>query len=95
MYVHLHILVSFVAIVSVEKSLEMDNYLFEGGRITKMEVDYSPACDEKIPLAKDMAKKNPEAFHDALELLMQLEKQTRLVCKRFEHYLLVYVYSVH
>lgn len=56
----------------------MDNYLFEGGRITKMEVDYSPACDEKIPLAKDMAKKNPEAFHDALELLMQLEKQTRL-----------------
>ncbi|XP_039971102.1 26S proteasome non-ATPase regulatory subunit 12 [Bactrocera neohumeralis] len=56
----------------------MDNYLFEGGRITKMEVDYSPACDEKIPLAKDMAKKNPEAFHDAIELLLQLEKQTRL-----------------
>ncbi|XP_067615076.1 26S proteasome non-ATPase regulatory subunit 12 isoform X1 [Eurosta solidaginis] len=56
----------------------MDNYLFEGGRITKMEVDYSPACDEKIPLAKDMAKKNPEAFHDAIEILLQLEKQTRL-----------------
>ncbi|XP_054743157.1 26S proteasome non-ATPase regulatory subunit 12 [Anastrepha obliqua] len=56
----------------------MDNYLFEGGRITKMEVDYSPACDEKIPLAKDMARKNPEAFHDAIEILLQLEKQTRL-----------------
>ncbi|XP_014103464.2 26S proteasome non-ATPase regulatory subunit 12 [Bactrocera oleae] len=56
----------------------MDNYLFEGGRITKMEVDYSPACDEKIPLAKDMARKNPEAFHGAIELLLQLEKQTRL-----------------
>ncbi|XP_017465792.1 PREDICTED: 26S proteasome non-ATPase regulatory subunit 12 [Rhagoletis zephyria] len=56
----------------------MDNYLFEGGRISKMEVDYSPACDEKIPLAKDMAKNNPEAFHDAIELLLQLEKQSRL-----------------
>lgn len=56
----------------------MDNYLFDGGRITKMEVDYSPACDEKIPLAKEMAKNNPDAFHEAIEILLQLEKQTRL-----------------
>jgi len=56
----------------------MDNYLFDGGRITKMEVDYSPACDEKIPLALELAKKSPDSFHEAIEMLMQLEKQTRL-----------------
>uniref|UniRef100_A0A1A9VNB5 PCI domain-containing protein n=1 Tax=Glossina austeni TaxID=7395 RepID=A0A1A9VNB5_GLOAU len=56
----------------------MDNYLFEGGRITKMEVDYAPACDEKIPLAKELAKKNPDSFHEAIEMLLNLEKQTRL-----------------
>ncbi|XP_064554570.1 26S proteasome non-ATPase regulatory subunit 12 [Drosophila montana] len=56
----------------------MDNYLFDGGRITKMEVDYEPACDEKIPLAKELAKKNPDAFHEAIEIMLQLEKQTRL-----------------
>lgn len=56
----------------------MDNYLFDGGRITKMEVDYSPTCDEKIPMAKELAKKNPDSFHDAIEMLLTLEKQTRL-----------------
>lgn len=52
--------------------------MFDGGRITKMEVDYEPACNEKIPLAKELAKKNPDAFHEAIEMMLQLEKQTRL-----------------
>ncbi|XP_030373830.1 26S proteasome non-ATPase regulatory subunit 12 [Scaptodrosophila lebanonensis] len=56
----------------------MDTYLFDGGRITKMEVDYEPACNEKIPFAKEMAKKNPDSFHEAVEMMLQLEKQTRL-----------------
>ncbi|KAM8705515.1 hypothetical protein ACLKA7_009901 [Drosophila subpalustris] len=56
----------------------MDTYLFDGGRITKMEVDYEPACNEKIPLAKELAKKNPDAFHESIEMMLQLEKQTRL-----------------
>ncbi|XP_017044248.1 26S proteasome non-ATPase regulatory subunit 12 [Drosophila ficusphila] len=56
----------------------MDTYLFDGGRITKMEVDYEPACNEKIPLAKELAKKKPDAFHEAIEMMLQLEKQTRL-----------------
>lgn len=58
--------------------LIMDNYLFDGGRITKMEVDYEPACNEKIPLATELAKKNPDNFHEAIEMMLQLEKQTRL-----------------
>lgn len=56
----------------------MDTYLFDGGRIQKMEVDYAPACDEKIPIAKELAKKNPDSFHEAIEMLLSLEKQTRL-----------------
>lgn len=56
----------------------MDNYLYEGGRITKMEVDYSPTCDEKIPMAKEMARSNPDNFHEAIEILLTLEKLTRL-----------------
>ncbi|TDG52135.1 hypothetical protein AWZ03_001416 [Drosophila navojoa] len=56
----------------------MDTYLFDGGRITKMEVDYEPACNEKIPMAMELAKKNPDAFHEAIEMMLQLEKQTRL-----------------
>ncbi|KAH8404239.1 hypothetical protein KR215_001484 [Drosophila sulfurigaster] len=56
----------------------MDTYLFDGGRITKMEVDYEPACNEKIPLAKELTKKNPDAFHESIEMMLQLEKQTRL-----------------
>ena len=47
------------------------------GRIVKMEVDYSATCDEKIPLSKEMAK-NPNKFNEALEMLLQLEKQTRV-----------------
>jgi hypothetical protein len=29
---------------------------YESGRIVKMEVDYSSACDETIPKCKEMAK---------------------------------------
>lgn len=52
--------------------------MFDGGRITKMEVDYTPMCDEKIPKALALAKSNPDEFHVAIEMLLQLEKQTRL-----------------
>lgn len=50
----------------------------DGGRIVKMEVDYSGACDEKIPLYQEMAK-DPKKFHQAIDSLLHLEKQTRLV----------------
>jgi 26S proteasome regulatory subunit N5 len=50
---------------------------YEGGRIIKMEVDYSSACDEKIPLCKEMAK-NESKFNDALDILLSLEKQARV-----------------
>lgn len=54
----------------------MDINAFEG-RIVKMEVDYSATCDEKIPLCKEMAK-DENKFNEALEILLQLEKQTRI-----------------
>lgn len=54
----------------------MDINAFEG-RIVKMEVDYSATCDEKIPLCKEMAKTESK-FNEALEMLLQLEKQTRI-----------------
>lgn len=54
----------------------MDMNAFEG-RIVKMEVDYTAACDEKLPLCKEMAK-NENKFNEALEILLQLEKQTRI-----------------
>lgn len=50
---------------------------YEGGRIVKMEVDYSQACDETIPKCKEMAK-NESKFNDALEQLLSLEKQSRI-----------------
>lgn len=50
---------------------------YEGGRIIKMEVDYSGACDETIPKCKEMAK-NESKFNDALEQLLSLEKQARV-----------------
>lgn len=49
----------------------------DGGRIIKMEVDYSSACDEKIPALKEAAK-DPAKFHQSIDGLLQLEKQTRL-----------------
>ncbi|KFB50728.1 AGAP005535-PA-like protein [Anopheles sinensis] len=54
----------------------MDINAFEG-RIVKMEVDYTATCDEKIPLCKEMAK-DESKFNEALEVLLQLEKQTRI-----------------
>jgi len=50
---------------------------YEGGRIIKMEVDYSSTCDETIPKCKEMAK-NDLKFNDALEILLSLEKQARI-----------------
>lgn len=50
----------------------------DGGRIVKMEVDYTAACDEKIPLYQEMAK-DPKNLHHAIGSLLNLEKQTRLV----------------
>jgi 26S proteasome regulatory subunit N5 len=50
---------------------------YDAGRIVKMEVDYSSACDETIPKCKEMAK-NPSKFNDALEQLLSLEKQARI-----------------
>lgn len=43
----------------------------------KMEVDYSGTCDEKIPQAEALAKQENK-FHEAIDMLMGLEKQTRL-----------------
>lgn len=43
-----------------------------------MEVDYSSACDETIPKCKEMAKSETR-FSEALEMLLQLEKQARIV----------------
>lgn len=49
----------------------------DGGKMVKMEVDYSVTCDEKIPICKDLAQKDNK-FHEAIDILLQLEKQTRL-----------------
>lgn len=46
----------------------------EGGKVVKMEVDYSESVAKKIPEAKELAKKN---LTEALEMLINLEKQTR------------------
>lgn len=55
-----------------------DSNLGTEGRIVKMEVDYSATCDEKIPECKKMAAEGK--LHDALDILLALEKQTRTVC---------------
>lgn len=47
----------------------------DGGKIVKMEVDYSATCDEKIPECQKLAKGGK--IHDALDNLLSLEKQTR------------------
>lgn len=49
----------------------------DGGRIVKMEVDYSSTCDDKIPICKVMAAEGK--LNEALEVLLSLEKQTRTV----------------
>ncbi|XP_032789586.2 26S proteasome non-ATPase regulatory subunit 12 [Daphnia magna] len=47
----------------------------DGGRIVKMEVDYSSTCDDKIPICKALAAEGK--INEALEILYALEKQTR------------------
>nr|CAG4638400.1 EOG090X04UV [Cyclestheria hislopi] len=47
----------------------------DGGRIVKMEVDYSSTCDEKIPQCKKLASENK--INEAMDILLSLEKQTR------------------
>lgn len=54
-----------------------DDIQTEGGRITKMEVDYSNNCDVKIPECKKLAQEGK--LHDALDQLLALEKLTRTV----------------
>lgn len=49
----------------------------DGGRIVKMEVDYSSNCDTKIPECKKLAQEGK--LHDALDQLLVLEKLTRTV----------------
>ncbi|GBP33610.1 26S proteasome non-ATPase regulatory subunit 12 [Eumeta japonica] len=46
-----------------------------GGKIVKMEVDYSTTCDEKIPMWKSWASKG--RVQEAIDQLLSLEKQTR------------------
>lgn len=52
-----------------------ENAATDSGRIVKMEVDYTSTCDEKIPECQKMAKDGK--MHDALDILLSLEKQTR------------------
>lgn len=53
----------------------LDTVVTDGGRLVKMEVDYSDSCDEKIPQAQKLAKDGQAT--QAVEILMALEKQTR------------------
>ncbi|KAK3872169.1 hypothetical protein Pcinc_022737 [Petrolisthes cinctipes] len=60
---------------TTEDAGTLGNIITEGGRLVKMEVDYSTTCDEKIPEAQKMAKDG--RVQEAVESLMVLEKQTR------------------
>lgn len=53
----------------------------DGGRIVKMEVDYSATCDEKITVAESLASSGK--LQEALDTLLVLEKQTRTVSYPF------------
>jgi len=52
----------------------INDIMMEGGKVIKMEVDYSETVAKKIPEAKKLAESNLDG---ALEMLMALEKQTR------------------
>jgi len=52
----------------------INDIMMEGGKVIKMEVDYSETVAKKVPEAKELAKKN---INEALEMLTNLEKQTR------------------
>jgi len=58
----------------------MDNLeplAFDNGQTEKMEVDYSTTCDDKISIAQNLASGNK--LQEALNMLLELEKQTRTV----------------
>ena len=57
----------------------LDPIVADGGRLVKMEVDYSNTCDEKIPIAKSLAISGK--LQEGLDVLMALEKQTRTVSR--------------
>ena len=52
----------------------IQDIMMEGGKVIKMEVDHSETVAKKIPEAKKLAGSN---LNGALEMLMNLEKQTR------------------
>ena len=54
-----------------------ETVVVDGGRLVKMEVDYSSTCDEKIPEAQSLAESGKVT--EAVESLMTLEKQARTV----------------
>lgn len=49
----------------------------DGGKIVKMEVDYSETVTEKLPICQKLAKEGK--LQEALNILLALEKQTRTV----------------
>ena len=60
-----------------DKPKKGETVVVDGGRLVKMEVDYSTTCDEKIPVAQSLAEAGKVV--EAVETLMALEKQTRTV----------------
>lgn len=54
---------------------KINEIMADGATVVKMEVDYSAACDEKLPVAQSLAASGK--LPEALEMLMALEKQTR------------------
>merc|ERR1712241_1165706 len=59
---------------NLDVEAKINDIMMEGGKVVKMEVDYSETVSKKIPEAKELAKKN---LNEALEMLTGLEKQTR------------------
>lgn len=57
----------------------------DGGRIVKMEVDYSATCDEKIAVAESLA--GNDKLQEALDTMLILEKQTRTVSISYNRFL--------
>jgi len=58
----------------------MDNLeplAIDGGRVIKMDVDYSTTCDEKITIAESLASEGK--LQEAIDGLLALEKLTRTV----------------
>lgn len=49
----------------------------ESGKIVKMEVDYSDQVTETVDKCKQLVKESPNKLAEAIELLSNLEKQTR------------------